>query len=101
MLDGEANSVLNEIFDGLTIYAGTHFRTEEQYMFSSGFPDFEQHKGQHQSFSEKLGQLQSSYRLGEKQVAIELTNFLKSWLINHISSCDKILGKYLKAKGVA
>jgi hemerythrin len=99
MLKSEGEAILKELFDGMKVYAFTHFRTEEQLMFSTGYPDYEEHKKQHQTFVEKLNGLQFNYKIGDKQVVIELTNFLKNWLINHISGSDKIMGRYLKSKG--
>lgn len=100
MLLGKDNDILSEIFDGMTIYTVTHFRTEEQLMFTTGYSDYAVHKLEHQELIRQLKELRLRFNSGEPKVMIELTTFLKNWLVNHISGSDKIMGKYLIDNGV-
>ena len=100
MLNKNKEQVIIEILDGLTIYTVHHFRTEEQLMITHSYSDYNLHKKQHEELEKKVTAFKESLLKGDRQIAIELAQFLKSWLINHIASSDQILGKYLKTKGV-
>lgn len=100
MLNGTSDEVVAEILEGLTVYTINHFRTEEQLMFSCGYSDYHLHKKQHEELIEQVNFFKNKLLGSSYTVSIELAEFLKKWLINHIAASDKIMGKYLKEKGV-
>ena len=81
-------------------YVLTHFRDEEALQKQSGFPDYESHRQEHESFIGRLSEMKG--RLAEEGVQIDLvldTNkMLLDWLIRHISVRDKALGRHLQGR---
>jgi hemerythrin len=98
MMNGNSHAVIAEILDGLVVYTVQHFRTEEQLMISHGYSDYLLHKKQHKELMDEVKFFIEKYNKGEVKLSIELADFLKKWLINHIASSDKIMGNYLKDK---
>jgi hemerythrin len=83
-----------EILEELTEYAATHFEHEEAYMMSIRYKKLISQKAEHNEFIEKI----SEYNLDEvdenqKDVILELLEFLNDWLIHHILESDKLIGK--------
>lgn len=54
MKDGGDRMLLGSIIDELVDYTVSHFRTEEEMMKRTGYPDLENHKQIHQQFVDKL-----------------------------------------------
>ncbi len=83
------NEIMQTIFDELIWYTKEHFRTEEQVMLKFNYPEFGEHKAEHEKLTEHVLQLQKNYKEGKSLITMETMNFLKSWLINHIEGTDK------------
>jgi len=76
-------------------YARVHFSDEEEFMGKVSYPELGEHKKQHEDF---IVEIKKSIKLFEygKAAPIELANFLKDWLLNHIAISDKGYAPYLK-----
>lgn len=98
---GKAEEVLHPLFDGLITYTVTHFTHEEEYMFTSKYPGFAEHKEAHDHLRARVMELQK--RSEEDGFSVDLSNelfaFMKSWLTHHVLSMDKTLAVYLKEHG--
>jgi len=75
-------------------YARVHFSDEEKYMDMVFYPELDEHKTQHEKF---VVEIKKSIKLFEDGEAapIELANFLKNWLLDHIAVSDKKYAPYL------
>jgi hemerythrin len=100
MLIGNGEKEVAEILEGLTVYTVYHFRTEEQLMFGNSYPDYHQHKAQHDELEKQVSAFKDKYNERNPRIITELAGFLKNWLISHIAASDKIMGRYLNGKGV-
>jgi len=89
MSEGKAKDNLNNIFDHLTEYTKKHFLIEETMLYKYAYQDLEQHKLEHAKFIEKLNNLKSDFNQGKVTISLEILNFLKDWLLNHIKISDK------------
>lgn len=102
--NNETKNILNEIVPKLVTYTQEHFRTEEKYMVEYDYPEYQDHKQEHQDFIKEVTCLVEAFQRGKKILNISLFTFLKDWLLNHIAYTDKKLGNYLKinmpAKGL-
>jgi hemerythrin len=57
ILVGDRRSALPKILDGLAGYAVSHFTTEETLMKKFGYPNYEQHKAEHDRLTAQIKQL--------------------------------------------
>ncbi len=80
---------LIEILNEMVEYANTHFKTEERYMIKFKYPEYHYHKEEHLDFSIKTLAYESRVVSGDHHVAIEILEYLKSWLVEHIQRSDK------------
>jgi len=95
---GKGRDMLDKILSELTEYTVNHFYTEEKKMIVHAYPGYRQHKDEHNNFVGKINDFKNQYAKGNTRITIELVNFLKDWLVNHITTIDKQLGDYLLEK---
>lgn len=100
MKAGKSKEVMAEILNKLIDYTGFHFAAEEKYFKLYNYPDAEAHKAQHQQFVAKVSNFKTDFTVGKVMLSMEVMDFLKNWLIQHISQTDKKYGPFLKEKGV-
>ncbi len=86
--NGQGNAALGEILEELIQYTAVHFKTEEDLMVRYSYPDYESHKRTHDGLVKQVLEIQSKFKEGRGTLSVELMNFLKSWLINHIQGMD-------------
>jgi hemerythrin len=86
---------LDILFDELIDYTAYHFSEEEQLMQESRFPDFQAHKKEHDSFSQKIMEMHENFHSGKKSLSLEVISFLNNWLSNHILQLDAEIGRFL------
>lgn len=101
MKTGQGKQVISNILQGLISYTQNHFATEERLMRTHGYPDYEQHKKEHNSLTLSVLDLQKQYQAGNMLLSQKVMDFLKDWLANHIQGLDKGYGPFLNGKGVA
>jgi hemerythrin len=101
MKTGQGKQVISNILQGLISYTQNHFATEERLMRAHGYPDYEQHKKEHNSLTLSVLDLQKQYQTGNMLLSQKVMDFLKDWLANHIQGLDKGYGPFLNGKGVA
>ena len=81
----EIIGILREISD----FAQTHFATEETYMLECGYPDYEQHKKEHQDFTIETIAFLDDVGKGDRMLACEILEHLKVWFVSHIQGTDR------------
>lgn len=87
--------LISDLIKGMKEYTILHFSEEEQLMQQHGYPGLAQHKKQHSDFIDKVNDLQEKYEAGKMIISIEITNFLKDWIKNHIKDSDQQYNKYI------
>ncbi len=100
MKAGKAKSILEGILDELESYTEYHFKAEEDMMKKHAYPELENQKTQHAGFVTKIKEFQTQFKSGKTSVSLEISNFLRDWLINHINGTDKNYGSFFNQKGV-
>lgn len=90
--DNPIQSVLSGLFN-YTIY---HFFTEEQIMQETGYPNYSKHKTEHVNLTAEVISYLDRFVKGEKDIHLEVFEFLKGWLMGHIKVSDIELGRYLQ-----
>jgi hemerythrin len=100
MKSGKGNDVVGPILSDLVRYTVSHFATEEAYFKKFAYPDCVQHKKEHDDLTVKAKALKAGFEQGKMTISIEVMNFLKDWLSNHILGSDKKYAPYLNGKGL-
>jgi len=100
MKTGHGRTVLKEILDELVDYTKYHFGTEEALMTQYRYPSYPAHKREHDELARKAFELKTQNDRGENVITVEVMNFLKSWLTNHIKGSDKKYTKFFREHGV-
>ncbi len=80
---------VREILYKMIKYALKHFATEEAYMRKFNFPEFQLHRNEHLDFINKTFDNINKVINGDYQVADEIFEYLKQWLVNHIHGTDR------------
>ncbi len=99
MMKGTAQKILNEILAKLIEYTTSHFSQEEALMRVHSYPGLTGQQQQHKDLVDKVKVIKNEFEGGHAN-AVDTMNFLKNWLLEHISKSDNEYGKYLNSKGV-
>lgn len=97
---GKGKAALAPALDELADYTRTHFATEEQLMFSHGFPGYVEHKALHEAMVLRVKALQRRFASGDTAITLELMGTLAEWLVKHIQTADKQYAEFLRARNV-
>lgn len=100
MKAGKGNDVLDGILSELVSYTVTHFSNEQSLFQKHGYPDFVQHKKEHDDLTKKAIELRDNLKSGKSVISVEVMSFLKDWLNKHILGTDKKYTAFLNGKGV-
>lgn len=98
LMDNSPKLRLQELIIGLIDYTKTHFTREEAYMRRLAFPEYEMHKKQHDLFIDKAESFHGKLKEGKMILSLEVTNFLKDWLVNHIKGSDQKYARFARDK---
>ena len=91
------NKVINELYD----YTQYHFSAEEELMRKFSYPQYINHKSAHDNFIMKVVEFQDEYRQGRILVLnVEIIQFLRDWLFNHILTVDKQYSSFFNQQGI-
>jgi hemerythrin len=113
----ELISILNDLYDAiaqgagqravsqslarLTAYTEHHFQHEEALFSRTSYPDVALHHAQHADMVSWLAEWQRRYDAGDfSGLSLEVVNYLKDWLFDHILGTDRQYTQYLHAAGI-
>jgi len=94
---GEGAGLIDAIFQNLLNYVFEHFAVEEQLMLTYDFPDFTSHRQEHDSFVQKLKDIQGGFQ-DSNETSRKTLDFLVDWLICHIKGTDQKYGSFIIGK---
>jgi hemerythrin-like metal-binding protein len=86
--DTKAIEGMKKIVQGLLQYAEFHIQYEERLLERYRYPALETQRVAHQTFIQKATDLQDRFVAGKLLLGVEVTSFLKNWLVEHILSMD-------------
>ncbi|MCP4487908.1 MAG: bacteriohemerythrin [Gammaproteobacteria bacterium] len=90
------------IVDKLVEYVFTHFKREEDYMQRIKFPGLERHQLLHEKLTSKLIGLKNQMDSRDTGfLSLELSEFLRNWLLDHIAMEDLQIRPFLEDSGFA
>ncbi len=101
MKAGKGKEVLDKTLDGLIAYTVSHFNYEEKLFAETAYAKTAPHKKEHADLTKQVLAIQEKMKKGVSFAqSMEVMEFLKNWLINHIMVSDKAYGPHLTAKGI-
>lgn len=84
----------------LAEYTKIHFAVEESLMRILGYPDYEQHRSQHEGLVRSMLDLQRRLDAGDASIDEGLMRHLRHWLLDHILNSDRDYSRFFLAAGV-
>jgi hemerythrin len=99
MAAGKGKDALDRVIASLANYARIHFAAEERLMESCGYPRLSQHQEQHDTFTKKILDFQEAHLTGKIALSVDIMDFLKGWLRQHILGSDKMFSPYVIRRG--
>jgi hemerythrin-like metal-binding protein len=98
---GKGSSIIIPIVAELHNYTKTHFSTEEVLMQRTKYHALAAHRAEHQNFVKQVDQFQNHLENGRPVNTIEVMNFVRAWLSDHIQKSDRAYGPHLNASGIS
>jgi hemerythrin len=87
----EAGNIIKEMID----YSKFHFDSEEKLMKQINYPGINEHIKEHKAFMDQAHEFAKQMETGSLSVGIQVANFLKDWLSNHILVNDKAYSPFI------
>ncbi|MBF0161040.1 MAG: bacteriohemerythrin, partial [Magnetococcales bacterium] len=84
---GMGRAGIGKILDDLVGYAVAHFEREEVVFAKHGYPA-EKHIQEHRKLAGSVSAFQDKYHQEGATITLEVLNFLKEWLVDHILVSD-------------
>jgi len=100
LVSGRGKEAQGKIITEMVDYAAVHFGTEEKYMRTYNYPHHAVHKAEHDGFVGKAADLKARVEAKGFVLTINVLNFLKDWLRNHILVTDKQYSNYFNSCGL-
>lgn len=101
LIRDEGRDLILKAFDELIQFTRAHFKREEAEMQLIGYADYELHKHEHDYLLEQILVLENKFNAGTVTLAVQVTLFLRDWLVNHIATLDKEFAKALAQREAA
>ena len=97
---GKGKDVIGPILNELVIYTKFHFTHEEKLFSGNSYPETSMHKLEHAKLVKQVDELSKNFNGGQEVMSMDIMNFLKDWLANHIMGTDKKYSGFLNTKGI-
>lgn len=96
MAQGHGKEVLGSILGDLIKYTREHFKREEEHMQRIAYSGYAAHKQEHDKLIKEVIDLQHKFTNGNGMLSVQVSGFLRNWLVNHIMKVDKELAVAIK-----
>ncbi len=102
ILADKAHDVLHSILEELAKYTAYHFSYEEHLLTKHGYPThmLEEHIAEHRELTTRIYDFMVKFNAKEATIDLELYDFLRSWMEQHLCDTDKKYSGFLQSKGV-
>jgi hemerythrin-like metal-binding protein len=96
MAKGHGKDILGKILNELIHYTREHFKREEDEMKKIGYAAYQAHKEEHDKLIKEVVALQAKFISGNGMLSVQVSGFLRNWLVSHIMGTDKQFASALK-----
>jgi len=96
--NGENEHVLSRKYNTLVEYSRKHFAEEERIMLEYSYPQYWQHKREHECLMQRVMDIQDRLYKGKAEFSIELVYLLKHWFTHHVFGADRSYDHYLNGE---
>lgn len=100
MSAGKGRDFVQRIVQELSGYAKYHFSTEEVLLERASYPGLSQHRAEHQAFITAVAKFEKSITDGNALISVEVMDFLRKWLVDHILKSDRQYSGHLNLSGI-
>lgn len=100
MKAGRGKDVMQDVLDQLLRYTEQHFTDEEALMQRAGYPWLFAHIALHRQFVNKIERFGNDFRSGALPISVDMLEFLRNWLAEHIMGTDRQYSETLNAAGI-
>jgi hemerythrin len=101
--DDALESVFKETMGRMVEYVRFHFGAEQELLQRIKYPDYQEHKKQHDMLVRNILESVKEYNVGKKLVPNQFVRTLRDWILSHIAFTDKLYVSYIvtqKKKGL-
>jgi hemerythrin len=96
-LDGEnvVKDVFKETMGRMVDYVRFHFGAEQELLQRVKYPDYQEHKKQHDTLVMQILSTVKEYNEGKKLAPNQFVRTLRDWILSHIAHYDKLYASYI------
>jgi len=98
MSAGHGKQSVGKILDELIRYTEQHFSYEENMLKVRTYSKLATHQAEHKKLTGQVLELREKFKAGALTLTMEVMQFLKNWLANHIMGHDQQYAAELKGK---
>ncbi|MBN2589854.1 MAG: hemerythrin family protein [Sedimentisphaerales bacterium] len=96
--NNQGEGTIAKTLDFMLDYTNFHFSNEEQFISDNSYPGLEVQQKQHAEFKNSINQIILDFQEdgADKDIALQIHDFLFVWLKKHIREVDHQLAQYIK-----
>jgi hemerythrin len=93
--DETLKSAFAEAMSRMVEYVHIHFSAEQELMQRIKYPQYHEHKKQHDALIRDILDAVNEYNYGKKFVPNQFVRTLRDWILSHIALTDKFYATYI------
>jgi hemerythrin len=97
---GKGKEALGPVINKLITYTERHFSSEEAALRRANYAHLDQQITQHRAFVARVKKFSQDFASGAAGLSVEVLDFLKDWLAQHIKGTDQQYSEPLNAQGI-
>jgi hemerythrin len=92
------DDVFKETMERMVEYVRFHFGAEQVMLQRIKYPEYQEHKKEHDTLVIKILEAVKEYNTGQKRVPNQFVRVLRDWILSHIALSDKLYAFYIAAQ---
>jgi hemerythrin len=96
--DEELKDVFKETMERMVEYVRFHFGAEQELLQRVKYPEYQEHKKQHDILVRDILEAVKGYSKGEKFIPNQFVRTMRDWILSHIALIDKQYVAFITAQ---